>query len=256
MKLSYWIAGFVFTVCAQAALSEPIVAVVDLEYKSLNGVFIQSDVDGSGAAYRIYSLIKDIFFRNRVRHGDSMANIVSHVNPNAEIFKIQIDNTLGGLVNAIHYLNEMLESRRPQVVNISIVADMPCMPSLQRVINEGTKKGIVFVAALGNDGARTTPTPAACDGVIAVGSSVHGTRTPTKFSNRSDKGVYIDIDPTEFVAGWNKGYVGTSYSTAVVSAMISLSPHLFRDVSPADTSQKLEKIANWLVKKKSTTASN
>jgi thermitase len=60
-----------------------------------------------------------------------------------------------------------------QVINLSLGVNVSCSntPLLQDVISECTNKGVVVVAAAGNDNSPASISPASCEGVISVGAT-------------------------------------------------------------------------------------
>ena len=197
------------------------VAVIDLSYKNTNGVFVQTSKENASNP-RLFDYVKGLFSPDRRDHGNSMGVVINSVNPNAEVMKIKMSNSMNGLIDAVEFLTELPAEMRPHIVNMSIVSTMPCTTRLQQKIDAGMKEGMVFVAAMGNDGLDQALTPASCKGVVAVGSYRHGTTIPADFSNRSQKGIYVDMDQTNVLPHWSHSYVGTSYSAAVVSGVLSL----------------------------------
>lgn len=74
------------------------------------------------------------------------------------------------------------------IVNLSL-GGLPFLQSLQNAINEGTQKGIIFVAAAGNAATSAESYPAAFDNVFAV-SAVDGAGDLASYSNF---GTWVDV---------------------------------------------------------------
>ncbi|MCX7832052.1 MAG: S8 family serine peptidase, partial [Actinobacteria bacterium] len=128
-----------------------------------------------------------------------------------------------------------------KIINMSF-GGYDCSQFLQDAINYAYSKGVILIAAAGNEDKNDEFYPAACDNVIAVSSTDHRDEISI-FSNFGD---YIDLAaPGEFLLaaetdllGRNPGpefdYVsGTSFSSAVVSGVAALLVSFRgRDISP------------------------
>jgi subtilisin family serine protease len=126
---------------------------------------------------------------------------------------------VASLVNAI----EALTRRGVRVMNMSLSG--PANAMLQRAIEAAQAKGIVIVAAAGNNGAGAEPSyPAAYPGVVAV------TAVDQKLNvyRRATQGAYIDLSApgvnvwTASVQGSGALRTGTSYAVPFVSAAAGL----------------------------------
>ena len=122
----------------------------------------------------------------------------------------------------------------------------------QEAINYALEKGVILVAAAGNDGKNEKRWPAAYDGVISV-ASINQDNTRSKFSNYG-KWVDLaapgkDIYSTLPLSGY--GYLdGTSaacpYVTGLIGLILSFSPSLNReDIKELITSEAVS-IGNWV----------
>jgi hypothetical protein len=113
-------------------------------------------------------------------HGTHVAGIVASemnngigghgVAPNAKILPINVFDRYGGfdymLADAILYAVE----NGADVINMSLGAPFE-MPLVEEAIKKAVEKGVVIVAAAGNDGAIQYNYPASYDGVITVGAT-------------------------------------------------------------------------------------
>jgi serine protease len=114
-----------------------------------------------------------------------------------------------------------------RVINMSWGDYYPSQ-TLQDAIDYAYGKGIVCVAAMGNDGDASVIWPAAANHVIAVGgTSIDGARSPL-----SNKGAHISV-----MAGAGDGYIGVlapvpTYSTTISSAFeYDIIPYSLWDLS-------------------------
>jgi subtilisin family serine protease len=113
-------------------------------------------------------------------HGTHVAGIIASemnngigghgVAPNAKILPINVFDRYGGfdymLADAILYAVE----NGADVINMSLGAPFE-MPLVEEAIKKAVEKGVVIVAAAGNDGAIQYNYPASYDGVITVGAT-------------------------------------------------------------------------------------
>jgi subtilisin family serine protease len=128
------------------------------------------------------------------------------------------------------------------VINLSLSVTEGT-PDLRSAVTEAIDRGIVVVAAVGNqhDGGDPTPYPAAYPGVIGVGAiGADGVRW-----SGSQVGSYVDIvAPGAAVVGAMPGrghtrVEGTSFATPFVSATVALMLQYHRGLSPAEVSRRL-----------------
>ncbi|WP_242674384.1 S8 family serine peptidase [Marinobacter halodurans] len=115
------------------------------------------------------------------------------VAPLATLLPIRVlDNTGNGssleLINAINYLASLSAAQRPDIINLSLGGVAPST-ALENAINNASDKGILFVAAAGNQGTTDRVYPAAFDRVIAVGAVDAG----NKRASYSTFGNWIDL---------------------------------------------------------------
>lgn len=117
-----------------------------------------------------------------------------------------------------------------RVINLSLGGSSNSL-TLQNAVNYAWNKGVVLVAAAGNNGNNTPVYPAACNNVVAVSATNSSDAIPTW----SSYGSYVDVSaPGESILttwGGDYAYVsGTSFSSPVTAAtialMISIQPKL------------------------------
>lgn len=117
---------------------------------------------------------------------------------------------------------DWLQSKNVKIVNMSLTG--PADPLIAQAIEKMSAKGVIFVAAAGNDGPTAAPSfPAAYDKVIAV-TAVGQNLQNYRYANR---GSYIDV-AAPGVAIWTalpgskEGYhSGTSFAAPYVTAALA-----------------------------------
>ncbi|WP_405086944.1 S8 family serine peptidase [Microbispora sp. NBC_01389] len=131
-----------------------------------------------------------------------------------------------------------------EVVNLSLSKDMPTKDE-RAAIRYAISKGVVLVAAAGNDGAgkQTAPYsyPAAIPGVISV-AAVTSTLRRASFSNRNSSVMVAAPGVDVLGAGPGDEYWvgrGTSQATALVSGIAALIKSRHPRMSPALVAQAL-----------------
>ncbi|XVQ84775.1 S8 family peptidase [Microbispora siamensis] len=131
-----------------------------------------------------------------------------------------------------------------KVINLSLSKDMPTKDE-RTAISYAISKGVVLVAAAGNDGAgkRTAPYsyPAAIPGVISV-AAVTSTLRRASFSNRNSSVMVAAPGVDVLGAGPGDEYWvgrGTSQATALVSGVAALIKSRYPRMSPALVAQAL-----------------
>lgn len=115
------------------------------------------------------------------------------VAPLATLLPVRVlDNTGSGssleLINAINYLAGLDAATRPDIINLSL-GGVAKSVALENAINNAVDKGILIVAAAGNEGATDRVYPAAFDRVIAVGAVDAGNQR----ASYSTFGNWIDL---------------------------------------------------------------
>jgi hypothetical protein len=76
------------------------------------------------------------------------------------------------------------------IINLSLSAEGPCGPEMQRVIDAAMAAGALLVSSVGNDAADASGySPANCTGTLTVGALEHGGQR----ANYSNYGPYVDL---------------------------------------------------------------
>jgi subtilisin family serine protease len=148
--------------------------------------------------------------------------------PEAELIAVDTFHRLGrhgdvsdaySIVKALDYL----ESRKVEIVNLSLAG--PANALLERAVKSLTDKGVILVAAAGNDGPKAKPVyPAAYPDVVAV-TAVDRQKRPYR---RAARGPHIDLAApgvNVWIAASVKGAKprsGTSFAAPFVTAAIAL----------------------------------
>lgn len=143
---------------------------------------------------------------------------VGGVAPQAKIIPIKVLNASGQGYNA-DIANGVLEAadRGAKIINLSL-GGTDNSETLRRAIADVQARGVVVIAAAGNDGVSTPFYPAANEGVIAV-AAVDQARRKADFSNHGD---YIDIAAPGVAIGSTKKGGGV----ASMSGTSMASPHV------------------------------
>ena len=133
-----------------------------------------------------------------------------------------------------------------QVINLSFGGDEPSQ-LLQDAVNYAYERGVLLVAAAGNDGGAQILYPAACNNVIAVAS----TDSSDRRSGFSNHGPQVDIAAPgdSIVSTWLQPYLyfykrGTSMATPHVAGAAALLWSWRPDFSNAQIEDRLESQAD------------
>ncbi|PAV25068.1 hypothetical protein CF392_12855 [Tamilnaduibacter salinus] len=123
---------------------------------------------------------------------DNQRGIVG-IAPFADLMPIRVLGTdeqgsTSDLIAAIDDLASLSPSQRPHVINLSL-GGVGNSDTLRSAINRGVERGILFVAAAGNQSASEPVFPAAFDNVIAVGAVDAGGRR----AGYSNFGEWLDL---------------------------------------------------------------
>jgi subtilisin family serine protease len=206
-----------------------LVAVID------SGIDV-SHPDLAGSIAQSYDAIND---KNKAaamiphKHGTSIAGLVAGhgklmgAAPSARVLAIRAFDPAGksaeGTTFNILKGLDWAAARGARVINMSFAG--PADPAIHRSLEAAHKKGIVLVAAAGNEGAKSPPLyPAADPNVIAVSA----TDADDNLLEQSNRGNHIAIAAPGsqiMVAIPDGGYEvssGTSYSAAEISGVLAL----------------------------------
>jgi subtilisin family serine protease len=195
---------------------------VDAAHPELSGAIAQSyDATGDKAPVKPHT------------HGTAMASLIAAhgkllgAAPAARILAIRAfdpagKSAEGTTFNILKGLN-FAAANGARVINMSFAG--PSDPAIRRSLEAARKKGIVLVAAAGNEGAKSAPLyPAADPNVIAVSA----TDADDQILEQSNRGNYIAVAAPGsqiMVAIPDGGYEmssGTSHAAAEVSGIVAL----------------------------------
>ena len=139
------------------------------------------------------------------------------------------------------------------VINLSFAGIGPCDPAIQDIIDQIRARGVVLVAAAGNDGSpdMSSVLPANCTGVIAVaattrggdraGYSNYGAEIEISAPGGESFGIWTTDNSGDSTAEDDRYWPvnGTSMAAAQVSAAVALMRAVDGDVSPATVTSLL-----------------
>lgn len=157
-----------------------------------------------------------------VGHGTHMAGIIAQNAPNAIIVPYKIASATGGELSNVLTAYQMAIDNGVVIINSSfgVINDSY---SLKKLVKKAQKKGIIIVAAAGNNAAEGPFYPAEYSETIAIASvDANGTKMP-----KSNYGYWVDLASlgdkiSSSVPGNVYAYKsGTSPATAYVSAKIA-----------------------------------
>lgn len=157
-------------------------------------------------------------------HGTMVAGLVHLVAPTAKIMPVKVFDANGGssislLVQGIHYAVDS----GAQVINMSF-SMTGSSQALKKAIDYANDRGVILVAAAGNEGQPITVYPAGYNNVIAVGATDNNNNRAS-FSNfgpmvdlaAPGAGVVTTYPMGKYAAGW-----GTSFSSPLVAGAAAL----------------------------------
>ncbi len=158
-------------------------------------------------------------------HGTMVAGIVHLVAPTAKIMPLKAFGADGqgytsDILHAIYYAIQ----KEAKVLNMSF-SRPASSPEVKRAIDNATSKGLIAVAAAGNDGSASLVYAAALGNVMGV-ASTDDNDTRSSFSNYGSglvwvaapgEGIITTYPWGSFAAGW-----GTSFSAPFVSGAAAL----------------------------------
>jgi subtilisin family serine protease len=163
-------------------------------------------------------------------HGTAVASLIAGSNgirgslPGARIASADVYGTdpAGGNATAIAKALGWLVERRVSVATISLVG--PANPLLARVVAAAQKRGLIIVAAVGNNGPAAPPAyPASYPGVIAV-TGVDGRGRPLIEAGRADHLDYAAPGADMLAAGVGGRRFkvrGTSFAAPLVASRVA-----------------------------------
>lgn len=151
-------------------------------------------------------------------HGAAVAALLTHAAPGARIYVADIygNAPTGGSSAALSRALTWLASENVPVINVSLVG--PRNRIVERVVARVIQRGIVVVAAVGNDGPAARPLyPSAYDGVVGV----TGVDARGRVLAEAVRGPQVDFAALGIHA--DPRVRGTSFAAPIVAALIAQS---------------------------------
>ncbi|MBL8690148.1 MAG: S8 family serine peptidase [Rhodospirillaceae bacterium] len=172
----------------------------------------------------------------RGRHGTALAGLIADVAPSARLLSIEAfaddsgdpDVGVSTTINLARAIDAAID-RKADVINLSIAG--PRDPLIGRLVRQALSRGIVVVAAAGNDGPDAPPRyPAAYDGVIAVTATDPKNQPYAEGAQGSH--VVVAAPGVDVRATVSEGVVGYVTGTSVAAAQVSGVAALLRERAP------------------------
>lgn len=197
---------------------------------------IDTDVDETHPALKDLPLTEQDFVgHGSLRpqtHGTAVASILARELPlpktdapavrAASVFFLSTEGAIGATTASLVRAVDWMISEEVRVINFSLSG--PPNKALEKIVIAGQQAGIVFVAAVGNDGPAARPLyPAAYPGVIGV-TAVDKDGKVYRWANRGDyvavaaAGVQVEVAQP---GGGSQRDSGTSFAAPVVSAWMA-----------------------------------
>lgn len=170
------------------------------------------------------------------RHGTALAGLIADVAPAARLLSIEAfaddpsdpDMGIATTLTLARALDAAID-RKADVINLSIAG--PRDPLVGRLVRQALSRGIVVVAAAGNDGPDAPPRyPAAYDGVVAVTAT--DPRDQPYAAGAQGAHVAVAAPGVEVRATVSEGVVGYVTGTSVAAAQVAGVAALLRERAP------------------------
>ena len=170
------------------------------------------------------------------RHGTALAGLIADVAPAARLLAVEAfaddpgdpDTGVATTLSLARALDAAID-RKADVINLSIAG--PRDPLIGRLVRQALGRGIVVVAAAGNDGPDAPPRyPAAYDGVVAVTAT--DPRDQPYAAGAQGTHVAVAAPGVEIRATVSEGVVGYVTGTSVAAAQVAGVAALLRERAP------------------------
>jgi hypothetical protein len=176
-------------------------------------------------------------------HGTMVAGLIHLVAPTAKIMPVKVFTgagtaTVSNIVNGIYWAVD----HGANVINMSFDSTTSS-PELQTAINYANSKGVVCVAAAGNDGNQTLVYPAGYHSEVLGVASTNDQDIRSTFSNYGNalvtvaapgEGMVTLYPGNNYAEGW-----GTSFSAPLVAGGAALLVQLGRNINEAQATQAI-----------------
>lgn len=201
---------------------------------------IDTDVDSTHPAFTNTTILEKDFVAygnlRPLKHGTAVASILMRESQPtlpkdtalfaASVFFLSEDGTTGAAASSIVQAIDWLVAQGVTVINISLTG--PPNKTMESYIAQMQQQGIIFVAAVGNEGPASAPLyPAAYEGVIGV-TAVNEAGNVYRWANR---GQYVDVAALGVnvqvarPGGQQLQDSGTSFAAPIVSAFLANPPN-------------------------------
>jgi hypothetical protein len=157
-------------------------------------------------------------------HGTHVAGIISLVAPDAKIMPIRVQNAEGDgwsfiLAEAVQHATD----NGTHVINLSL--EVPCYSQVMEwAVNYATERGVVVVAAAGNENQPSVGYPAGYAGVVST-AAVDNSDTKASFTNYGDA-VTVSAPGVDIYSAYGNGlfawWSGTSQSAPIAAGQAAL----------------------------------
>jgi hypothetical protein len=173
-------------------------------------------------------------------HGTMVAGLIHLVAPTAKIMPLKVfssngTSTVSLVVSAIYWAVD----NGAGVINMSFSTPQSSQ-ELAQAINYANSKGVICVAAAGNNGQQTIVYPAGYSDVIGTGST-NNSDVRSSFSNYGSvtvaapgEGVISTFPMDRYASGW-----GTSFSTAWVTGAAALLQQINTTINQSEAVQAI-----------------
>lgn len=162
------------------------------------------------------------------------------VAPHTKVMPIDVfdDNGFAYTSDLIHAVEHAIK-KNVEIINMSL-GSYYYSEALNQAIQKAHKKGIVIVAAAGNDGTRNAHYPSSLANVISVGA-VTNNDTSSLFSN---KGPSIDVTApgTEVYSSLPNNLFGPLSGTSMAAPIVSGVAALIKAEKPSLSNKEIEKL--------------
>jgi len=151
-------------------------------------------------------------------HGTHMAGTVAAIAPNCRLLNVKVADDLGGCqASAVARGIDWAVNHGAQVINLSLCTE--ASPELERAVDYAWSRGVVVVAAAGNEGGSSAAHPAYYAGCLAV-AATNESDSLAVLSNHGD-GVDVAAPGFKVYSALPDGQYGYEFGTSPAAARVS-----------------------------------